>query len=131
MSAPVTKPRPEGQPTGPPQPTYQKYLLAKKTPSKLPPQQQPQLSAAPAATQQDWAKTLEANTAGAATNAEDFTKQFMSQMFGGGAPGGGEELHQQSNKVVLSSCPLSILYHLLMCPRLELLYFNNLKYYLY
>ena len=124
MSAPVTKPRPEGQPTGPPQPTYQKYLLAKKTPSKLPPQQQPQLSAAPAATQQDWAKTLEANTAGAATNAEDFTKQFMSQMFGGGAPGGGEELHQQSHTFFIPPiCSLSSL-----CPTLELLYFNNLKY---
>ena len=35
--------------------------------------------------QQDWAQTLEANSAGAATNAEDFTKQFMSDMFGGGA----------------------------------------------
>ena len=35
--------------------------------------------------QQDWARTLEANSAGAATNAEDFTKQFMSDMFGGGA----------------------------------------------
>jgi len=37
------------------------------------------------AKQQDWARTLEANSAGAATNAEDFTKQFMSDMFGGGA----------------------------------------------
>ena len=31
----------------------------------------------------DWNTTLNADKAGAATNAEDFTKQFMSQMFGG------------------------------------------------
>ena len=30
---------------------------------------------------------MDGNKAGAATNAEDFTKQFMSQMFG---PGGGQ-----------------------------------------
>ena len=57
--------------------------------------QQGQQQAPPQAqhSQQDWAKTLEANTAGAATNAEDFTKQFMTQMFGGAS---GEECHSQS-----------------------------------
>ena len=29
-----------------------------------------------------WDQILNSNTAGMATNAEDFTKQFMSQMFG-------------------------------------------------
>ena len=37
--------------------------------------------------QNDWNKTLNANVAGAATNAEDFTKQFMSDMFGGSSGG--------------------------------------------
>ena len=32
----------------------------------------------------NWEATLDADKAGAASNAEDFTKQFMSQMFGGG-----------------------------------------------
>ena len=31
-----------------------------------------------------WNETLNANKCGAATNAEDFTKQFMADMFGGG-----------------------------------------------
>lgn len=33
----------------------------------------------------DWDSRLNADKAGAATNAEDFTKQFMSDMFGGGS----------------------------------------------
>ena len=31
---------------------------------------------------QEWGKKLDANKAGAAGNAEDFTKQFMSDFFG-------------------------------------------------
>ena len=32
----------------------------------------------------NWNETLNSNRCGAATNAEDFTKQFMADMFGGG-----------------------------------------------
>ena len=35
----------------------------------------------------NWQSTLDADKAGAASNAEDFTKQFMSQMFGNGGAG--------------------------------------------
>ena len=35
----------------------------------------------------NWQSTLDADKAGAANNAEDFTKQFMSQMFGNGGAG--------------------------------------------
>ena len=35
-------------------------------------------------TNNNWNETLNSNKAGAASNAEDFTKQFMSDMFGGG-----------------------------------------------
>ena len=34
--------------------------------------------------QAKWGKTLDADKAGAADNAADFTKQFMAQMYGGG-----------------------------------------------
>ena len=34
--------------------------------------------------QANWGKTLDADKAGAADNAADFTKQFMAQMYGGG-----------------------------------------------
>merc|ERR1719411_1969215 len=34
-------------------------------------------------TNNNWNETLNSNKAGAASNAEDFTKQFMSDMFGG------------------------------------------------
>ena len=54
------------------------------------PESQPQVQAQqqskplvqPAMKQSDWVKKLESDKAGAAANAEDFTKQFMSQMFG-------------------------------------------------
>ena len=48
------------------------------------PQQSAQQAQQQQGKQQDLARTLDANSAGAATNAEDFTKQFMSDMFGGG-----------------------------------------------
>ena len=35
-------------------------------------------------TNNNWNETLNLNKAGAASNAEDFTKQFMADMFGGG-----------------------------------------------
>ena len=41
------------------------------------PQAQPQPTS-------NWNETLNSNKAGSATNAEDFTKQFMADMFGGG-----------------------------------------------
>ena len=36
---------------------------------------------------QDWNKILNTNMTGSATNAEDFTKQFMSEMFGNNGAG--------------------------------------------
>ena len=36
---------------------------------------------------QNWNETLNQNKAGAADNAEDFTKQFMKDMFSGFGPG--------------------------------------------
>jgi len=38
-------------------------------------------------TQQDWNKILNTNMTGSSTNAEDFTKQFMSEMFGNNGAG--------------------------------------------
>ena len=49
-------------------------------------QQQNHQNSAPkpqAPVQQNWNETLNKDKAGQATNAEDFTKQFMSQMYGG------------------------------------------------
>jgi len=55
-------------------------------------QQQPTQPAAAARqqqqpTQQDWSKILNTNMTGSSTNAEDFTKQFMSEMFGNNGAG--------------------------------------------
>ena len=36
---------------------------------------------------QDWNKILNTNMTGSSTNAEDFTKQFMSEMFGNNGAG--------------------------------------------
>ena len=36
---------------------------------------------------QDWSKILNTNMTGSSTNAEDFTKQFMSEMFGNNGAG--------------------------------------------
>ena len=46
-------------------------------------QQQPKMvQQNPPQQQQNWDKTLNNDKAGVATNAEDFTKQFMGQMYG-------------------------------------------------
>ena len=56
------------------------------------PQSQPQ----PQPQNQNWDNTLNANKAGAASNAEDFTKNFMADMFGSGAGAGSDQ--QQRGK---------------------------------
>ena len=45
--------------------------------------------------QQNWNSTLNNDKAGQATNAEDFTKQFMSQMYGGQQPQQQQMMQQQ------------------------------------
>merc|ERR1739845_148366 len=45
--------------------------------------------------QQNWNSTLNNDKAGQATNAEDFTKQFMSQMYGGQQPQQQQQMMQQ------------------------------------
>ena len=44
--------------------------------------------------QQNWDKILSNDKAGAANNAEDFTKQFMSQMYGNGTSNQTNNNHQ-------------------------------------
>ena len=46
-----------------------------------------------------WDATLNSNVAGAASNAEDFTKQFMSDMYGGGGSGGANQPNSLGEKV--------------------------------
>ncbi len=55
----------------------------------MPPMPQAQQQAMPGASKSQWDSTLNANKAGAMSNAEDFTKQFMEDMFGKGGPSGG------------------------------------------
>ena len=57
---------------------------------QMAPQQQ-QLPSQTGNTASQWKQVLDGDQAGAATNAEDFTKQFMSQMYGGG---GGQQPQQ-------------------------------------
>ncbi len=52
-----------------------------------------------------WKQVLDSDKAGAATNAEDFTKQFMSQMYGGGA---GQQPQQASQGTLRKSKPVVI-----------------------
>ena len=47
--------------------------------------------------QQNWDKILSNDKAGAANNAEDFTKQFMSQMYGNGTSNQAHNNHQSMN----------------------------------
>ena len=65
-------------------PQQQQYVPTPKTQTQQPQQYAPTPKTQPAS---DWNQTLNANAAGAATNAEDFTKQFMADMFGGGRKG--------------------------------------------
>ena len=53
-------------------------------PKPLYQQQAPKQTAQP---NNEWGKVLDSNVAGAASNAEDFTKQFMQDMFGGSSNG--------------------------------------------
>ena len=51
--------------------------------------------------QQNWDKILSNDKAGAANNAEDFTKQFMSQMYGNGTSNQTHNNHQSMNYSIL------------------------------
>ena len=56
--------------------------------------------------QQNWNETLNKDRAGQANNAEDFTKQFMSQMYGGGNQQSQPILQQNNNRIpVQNSAP--------------------------
>ena len=56
--------------------------------------------------QQNWNETLNKDRAGQANNAEDFTKQFMSQMYGGGNQQSQPILQQNNNRIpVQNSVP--------------------------
>ncbi len=138
-AAPVTKPRPQGQPNGPPLSNGNKlycepHARAAKATQNIgqsmggmgggTPQQvqvmlihvvpnlqwhsllfQSQMMHAGNGMQQkhqtpkNWKQTLDQDKAGAATNAEDFTKQFMAQMYGGT---GGQQPQQQSKTILWS-----------------------------
>ena len=51
--------------------------------SRLASTKQPSPAAGQAQAPNDWSQKLNADQAGMATNAEDFTKQFMKQLTGG------------------------------------------------
>ena len=90
---PPTQPQQQQQPCPPP-PSFQRPpQQQQQQPVQPMPQPQPQQPQ-----KQQWENTLNANKAGAAANAEDFTKQFMKDMYGGG--GGGQSGQQSKFKTI-------------------------------
>jgi len=71
------QPQPQPQPQQQPQQQQQRNVQQVNTNGR---------AAVPKPQNQEWSQILNQNKTGAATNAEDFTKQFMAEMFGGQAP---------------------------------------------